>query len=74
MTTFLTPERLAERWSITSATLSQWRWSGKGPRFLKIGGRVLYRIPDVEDFEAQKVRQNTSQTSSPENAAGEFNR
>lgn len=61
-TSFLTPDRLAERWSITPMTLKQWRWNGKGPHFLKIGGRVLYRLEDIEDFEAQKLRQNTSQT------------
>ncbi|MBL0941392.1 MAG: helix-turn-helix domain-containing protein [Alphaproteobacteria bacterium] len=61
---FLTSERLAERWSITPATLKQWRWNGRGPHFLKIGGRVLYRVEDVEDFESQKLRQNTSQTDS----------
>jgi hypothetical protein len=58
---FITPHLLAKRWSLTSATLSQWRWSGRGPVFLKIGGRVLYRLEDIEQFESQKLRQNTAQ-------------
>ena len=42
---------LAERWRVSMRTLEQWRWQGKGPRYLKIGGRVVYRVEDVEAFE-----------------------
>ncbi|MEI8296227.1 MAG: helix-turn-helix domain-containing protein [Alphaproteobacteria bacterium] len=56
----LTPDALAARWNITNGTLSQWRWNGKGPQFLKIGRRVLYRIEDVEAFEKQQRRTSTS--------------
>ena len=38
-----TQEHLAEHWHISPRTLEQWRWLGKGPKFLKIGARVLYR-------------------------------
>jgi predicted site-specific integrase-resolvase len=65
-TPFLTPNDLANRWNLTQNTLMHWRWSGRGPLFLKIGGRVLYRIEDIEQFEREKVRQNTSQTQAPE--------
>jgi len=50
---------LAERWLISPRTLEQWRWQGKGPRFLKLGGRVLYRVADVEAYEAARVHANT---------------
>ena len=60
---FITPYLLAKRWSMTAATLSQWRWNGKGPLFLKIGGKVLYRLTDVEHFESQNRRQNTAQNT-----------
>jgi hypothetical protein len=62
-TPFLTPDALASRWNLTSKTLTQWRWNGKGPSFLKIGHRVLYRVEDIEQFEKQQVRQNTSQST-----------
>jgi predicted site-specific integrase-resolvase len=55
----LTPNDLAERWKLTPATLSQWRWNGKGPYFMKLGRRILYRIEDVENFEQEQRRQNT---------------
>jgi len=50
---------LAARWLISPRTLEQWRWQGKGPKYLKIGGRVVYRLQDVEQFEAQHVHANT---------------
>lgn len=55
-----TQEQLAARWHLSPRTLEQWRWLGKGPKFLKIGARVLYREADVEDWEAAQVCQNTS--------------
>ena len=50
---------LAERWRVSMRTLEQWRWQGKGPRYLKIGGRVVYRVEDVEAFEAANLHVNT---------------
>ena len=42
---------LAARWKISHRTLERWRWAQEGPRYLKIGGRVVYRVSDVEAFE-----------------------
>ena len=50
---------LAERWLVSPRTLEQWRWKGEGPRFLKLGGRVIYRLADIEAFEAARVHANT---------------
>ena len=60
---FLTSDQLAKRWVIRTETLSQWRWNGRGPQYLKIGRRVLYRLEDVLSFEDNKRRQNTSMKS-----------
>jgi len=54
-TTHLTTQDLARRWSFSEATLRNWRWAGKGPPALKLGSRVVYRLTDVEAFEAQHV-------------------
>lgn len=56
---FLTPEALADRWSLPLCTLEQWRWTGKGPQFVKIGKRVRYTLKDIENFEDQYVMKNT---------------
>jgi hypothetical protein len=53
--TLLTPNALAKRWGIKPNTLKQWRWNGKGSKFIKIGGRALYRLTDVEDFEREHL-------------------
>jgi hypothetical protein len=43
--------QLGRRWCMSHRTLERWRWEGKGPRYLKVGGRVLYRLTDIEAFE-----------------------
>jgi len=55
---------LAERWNISPRTLERWRWIGEGPPFLKIGGRVVYRLEDVEAYEQAQMRCSTCESSS----------
>jgi hypothetical protein len=57
----LSQRELAERWTISPRTLERWRWLGVGPRFLKLGGRVVYRIADIAAFEAAQVRTRTNE-------------
>ena len=52
--------QLSKRWGLSTGTLDHWRRYGKGPRFLKIGGHVLYRLCDVKAYEEQQVRQTTA--------------
>ncbi len=54
---------LAARWNISHRTLERWRWSGEGPGFIKIGGRVVYRLEDVEAYEAAQLRKSTAESS-----------
>ncbi|CUA90367.1 Helix-turn-helix domain [Chelatococcus sambhunathii] len=51
---------LAVRWGISHRTLERWRWNGEGPKFLKVGGRVVYRLSDVEEYEQSIIRSSTS--------------
>jgi predicted site-specific integrase-resolvase len=55
----LNQNQLAERWGISPRTLERWRWIGQGPVHLKLGGRVVYRLQDVEQYEAQHLHANT---------------
>ena len=50
---------LANRWRLSPRTLERWRFTGEGPQFIKIGGRVVYRLEDIETFEARQIRQVT---------------
>jgi hypothetical protein len=56
---------LSRRWSISPRTLERWRWLQAGPQYLKIGGRVVYRLEDVEAFETGQL-----QLSNPPPARG----
>jgi hypothetical protein len=66
--TKLTQGQLADRWHISPRTLEQWRWLGKGPRFLKIGARVLYDEDEIEVYEAAQRCQSTFGPVDPEGA------
>jgi hypothetical protein len=56
--TYLTPNELAARYkgAITVRTLANWRSTGNGPRFTKVGGRVLYPVSAVQDWEKDRTR------------------
>jgi hypothetical protein len=47
----LNQEQLARRWSLSARTLERWRSIGQGPAYLRLGGRVAYRLEDIEAFE-----------------------
>jgi hypothetical protein len=47
---------LADRWRLSGRTLEKWRQTGRGPRWLRVGGRVLYPADEVERFEAANLR------------------
>lgn len=54
---------LAVRWRISHRTLERWRWTGEGPKYLKVGGRVVYRVADIEAYEQTLVRTSTPGSS-----------
>jgi len=59
-TTTLSGLETGERLGITAETLANWRHRGFGPRFLKIGGRVRYRLTDIAEFLDAQTRNSTS--------------
>ena len=44
-------QQLADRWDLSQRTLERWRVIGQGPHFIKIGGRVVYRMEDILEYE-----------------------
>jgi hypothetical protein len=50
-TEMLLQGELAKRWHISPRTLERFRYERKGPPYVKIGGRVVYRVADVETYE-----------------------
>ena len=57
---FLTTNQLAKRWNMAPVTLRLWRWSGKGPDYHKLGGRIRYYMESIIEFEKEQLRQHTS--------------
>ena len=46
--------------AVEVSTLRRWRWAGKGPSFLKIGGAVRYDLAVLEAFIEASRRRSTS--------------
>lgn len=59
---YLTPRDLNERLRgmISVRTLANWRCLGIGPRFTKAGGRILYPISAVEEWEKSSTVESTA--------------
>jgi hypothetical protein len=55
-TKHLNQVELSRRWSLSPRTLERWRWLKQGPDYVKVGGRVLYRLDDIESFESANLR------------------
>ncbi|MBA3463711.1 MAG: helix-turn-helix domain-containing protein [Deltaproteobacteria bacterium] len=47
---------LAARLGVSCSTIQSWRYTSRGPRFLKIGRLVRYRRADVDAFLAASER------------------
>lgn len=55
----LTETMLADRWVCSVARLQRWRTVGEGPPYLKIVGKVLYRLKDIEAYEEASLVRKT---------------
>jgi predicted site-specific integrase-resolvase len=51
-----TPAELAARYGLSLVTLRNWRYLGRGPRSITIGGKPLYPQSEVARFEAGRRR------------------
>ena len=51
----LSPEDLAEREGVPLGTVYTWNSVGTGPRFMKIGRHVRYRLADVIAWENSRT-------------------
>jgi hypothetical protein len=49
-TRFLTTREVADRYRIRENTLRKWRTHQRGPVFVRIEGRILYRESDLKAF------------------------
>lgn len=56
----LLPKEAAERLRVHVGTLSNWRVKGEGPRFIKIGRKVLYPVVELDAYEKEQLRRANS--------------
>jgi predicted DNA-binding transcriptional regulator AlpA len=49
--TYLSPSEVSERYGIPEQTLANWRYQGRGPAFIKLGGLVRYSDADLTAWE-----------------------
>lgn len=56
----LTPKELAEYWGIGRGTLQQWRLSGTGPIYFKIGKLVKYPRHAIIEYENTRMFRGTA--------------
>ena len=53
----LTAKQAARYLSISTKWLANQRWQGTGPKFIRVGGAVRYRVNDLEQFLEEAVVQ-----------------
>jgi hypothetical protein len=56
----LAEQQAAEYLGVSVHTLRRWRVYGGGPKFLKMGSRVVYPISELDDYQAACLRKSTS--------------
>ena len=57
----LTTSEAAEILGVKTATLEQWRWNGKGARFVKLNRSVRYRRSDLDEFIEARIYGSTTE-------------
>ncbi len=43
-------------------TMDIYRWAGGGPKYRKHGGRVLYKLDELDQWSDERAYQNTGQS------------
>ncbi len=59
---YLTPEEVVARYmgKVTVRTLANWRSMGISPPFTKVGGRILYNLEQLIEWEQSRTVSSTS--------------
>lgn len=55
----------ADYLGLSVSALNKWRVTGKGPKFVKMGRVVAYRISDLHEWLEKQAIQSTSQVVPP---------
>jgi predicted DNA-binding transcriptional regulator AlpA len=61
MTALLNQREVAFALRLSERTVERFRVTGLGPKFIKLGRRVLYRQSDLDEYIASRLCQSTSE-------------
>lgn len=56
----LTEAELATYWGVSRYSLQKWRYNGRGPMYIKIGGRIIYTKEAILQYEENRMFISTS--------------
>jgi len=59
-TTTLSPGEAAARLGLQESTLRNWRYRGQGPKYVRLGNRIRYRVSDLDEYLDRQTRASTS--------------
>ncbi|ODA66048.1 Helix-turn-helix domain protein [Methyloligella halotolerans] len=65
---YMRPAEAAEYVRLSVSTLAQMRVEQRGPKYFKAGGRVLYRLSDLEEWVESRIYVGTG-SSLPKGAS-----
>jgi len=59
---YINEKEAARRYSYSPQWFQRERWKGTGPKYLKIRGKVLYPLKEIDEwFASHALRQSTSE-------------
>lgn len=64
----LTDIEVATRLGVSRFTVRAWRHKGQGPRFLKMGRAVRYRLADIEEYQRTTLVETHTSCSAGDSA------
>jgi predicted DNA-binding transcriptional regulator AlpA len=62
----LTSKEAASHLKLAVSTLAKLRLTGAGPKYLKLGRAVRYRLSDLADWQNLRIRCSTTESARPE--------
>ena len=57
---YITTKELSKRWKINPNTIEHWRSVGFGPKFIRIGRKILYSLNSISEFAQMNTAENTA--------------
>lgn len=63
MVGLLTEDDMKAMLAVSDHTLQAWRMQGNGPKFVKLGKAVFYRICDVSEWINSNVKEKTTEAA-----------